>query len=64
MLSQVYQLAIVMTPAAAPQERVWAEVGIRQLPGMVGLSGVALFAPKVSEGKEGFPMPPRLFLAT
>jgi hypothetical protein len=63
-VSQICQLAIMMTPAAAPQERVCAKVRIRQLPGMVGLSGLVLFTAKVRKGKQRPPLPPRLLLGT
>ena len=64
MSSQASQLAIVMTPAAATQVRVRAKVRIRQLPGVVGLPGFALFAAKVRKGKQRPPLPPRLLLGT
>ena len=46
------------------QVRVWAKVGIRQLPGVVGLPRIALLATEVRKRQQRPPLPPRLLLGT
>ncbi len=54
----------MMAHAAATQVSVWAEVGVGQLPGVIGLSSLALAAAKVGERKQRLAMLPRLLLST